>query len=161
MLLGLPSSGPHTNGYSLIRTIFAGVSLDTEFEGIGPLGQALLAPHRPYLAPLARLEAAGISVQALAHITGGGLVENIPRALYGFDGLTVRINRAAWLVPPLFKLIQAQGGVSELEMMRVFNMGVGMVAIVPKALAEAALAALNGEGWLMGEVITAKEIEWK
>jgi phosphoribosylaminoimidazole synthetase len=159
-LLALPSSGPHTNGYSLIRAIFAETPLSTEVEGIGPLGPALLAPHRAYLSHLTRLQAAGIAVQALAHITGGGLVENTLRALLGFEGLTVRINRRSWPTPPLFKLIQAQGGVSEMEMLRVFNMGVGMVAIVPKAMAETALAALDGEGWLIGEVITGKEIEW-
>jgi phosphoribosylaminoimidazole synthetase len=158
-LLALPSSGPHTNGYSLIRTIFAQVSLDTEFAGIGPLGPALLAPHRPYLAPLTRLQRAGITVQALAHITGGGLVDNLPRALHGFEGLTLRIDRTAWPVPPLFQLIQAQGGVSEPEMLRVFNMGVGIAAVVPAAQAETALATL-GEGWLIGEVIEGREIEW-
>lgn len=158
-LLAFPSSGPHTNGYSLIRTIFAGVPLETEFEGIGPLGPALLVPHRPYLALLARLQQAGITVQALAHITGGGLVDNLPRALHGFEGLTLRIGREAWPVPPLFQLIQAQGGVSELEMLRVFNMGVGMGVIVPAEQAEAALTAV-GEGWLIGEVIEGQEIEW-
>lgn len=160
VLLALPSSGPHTNGYSLIRTIFAGVPLETEFEGVGLLGQALLAPHRAYLAPLARLRAAGIAVQALAHITGGGLTENIPRALTGFEGLTVRINPAAWPVPPLFQLIQAQGEVSPEEMRRVFNLGLGLVAIIPKAQAGAALTTLGGQGWLIGEVITGSEIEW-
>ena len=161
ILLGLPSSGPHTNGYSLIRSIFAGISMETEFNGIGPLGQALLAPHRPYLRPLARLQRAGIAVQALAHITGGGLTENIPRALHGLDGLSVRIDQASWPVPPLFQLIQAQGGVSQMEMLRVFNMGVGMVAIIPKAQAGTALAALAREGWLIGEVIRGEEIEWR
>jgi phosphoribosylaminoimidazole synthetase len=161
LLLALPSSGPHTNGYSLIRSIFADISLETEFNGIGPLGRALLAPHRSYLGRLARLQRAGIAVQALAHITGGGLIENILRALHGLDGLSVRIDRAGWPVPPLFQLIQAQGGVSQMEMLRVFNMGVGMVAIIPKAQAGAALAALAGEGWLIGEVIAGEEIEWR
>lgn len=160
VLLGLPSVGLHTNGYSLVRTIFAQTPLETEFEGIGPLGQALLVPHRSYQRELARLRAAGIEIQALAHLTGGGWVENIPRALHGFDGLNVRLNHAAWTVPPLFRLIQTQGGVTEAEMFRVFNMGVGMIAVVKPHAAQAALAALGGEGWLVGEVIEGKEMEW-
>jgi phosphoribosylformylglycinamidine cyclo-ligase len=124
------------------------------------LGEALLTPHRSYLAELACLRTAGVDVQALAHITGGGLVENVPRALHGFEGLTVRIERTSWPAPPLFELIQAQGGVSTEEMRRVFNLGIGMVAIVPGAMAQAALSALDGQGWLIGEVIRGHEIEW-
>jgi phosphoribosylaminoimidazole synthetase len=158
VLLGLPSSGPHTNGYSLIRAIFANTPLQTEFEGIGPLGEALLAPHRPYLAQLTKLRQAGVEVQALAHLTGGGLTENIPRMLRA--GLAVRIDPTSWPIPPLFQLIQAQGGVSVEEMRRTFNLGLGMVAIIPPAQAQAALAALNGEGWLIGEVIEGNGIEF-
>lgn len=159
LLLGLPSAGVHTNGYSLIRAIFAGTPLDAEFAGIGRLGEALLAPHRSYQAPLARLQAA-VRVKALAHITGGGLVENIPRPLSGFAGLTARIDRTTWPVPPLFRLIQSQGGVGDAEMRRVFNMGIGMVAFVGASSAPAALAALDGAGWIIGEVIEGREIEW-
>ncbi len=158
LLLGLPSAGAHTNGYSLIRTVFAETPLDRVFEGVGPLGDALLVPHRSYQAALARLQAAA-PVKALAHVTGGGLIENVPRPLAGFDGLTLRFDRAAWPVPPLFRLIQAQGGVAELEMLRVFNMGVGMVAFIGAEHADAALAAL-GEGWIIGQVIAGREIEW-
>lgn len=158
LLLGLPSNGAHTNGYSLIRSIFAQTPLDTHFEDIGTLGDALLVPHRSYQAALARLHVA-VPVKALAHITGGGLVENIPRPLAGFERLTVRIDRAAWPVPPLFRLIQAHGGVADAEMLRVFNMGVGMVAFIDTRSASAALAAL-GEGWIIGQVIEGGEIEW-
>jgi phosphoribosylaminoimidazole synthetase len=160
LLLALASSGPHTNGYSLIRAILAKTPLETEFEGIGPLGAALLAPHRAYLPHLSRLQSAGITVQALAHITGGGLVENAPRALAGFEGLTMRINRNSWPVPPLFRLIQAEGGVSDQEMLRVFNMGVGMVVVIPAELAAAAQSVLGEESWLIGEVVRGTEIEW-
>lgn len=159
MLLGLPSNGPHTNGYSLIRAIFADTPLETEFAGIGPLGEALLRPHRPYQALLARLEQAKIPVKALAHITGGGLTENLPRALGPIEDLTIRLRLDSWPLPPLFQLIQAQGGISDVEMRRVFNMGVGMVAIVDAAQAAATLSAL-GEGWLIGEVIASQEMEW-
>jgi phosphoribosylaminoimidazole synthetase len=160
VLLGLPSAGAHTNGFSLIRAIFSETLLETEFEGIGPLGEALLQPHRPYLAELTKLTAAGVEIQALAHITGGGLVENVPRMLHGFDHLTVRINRSRWTMPPLFGLIQAQGGISDDEMRRVFNVGIGMVAAVKPEMVETALASLGGEGMLIGEVVEGREIEW-
>lgn len=156
-LVGLPSSGPHTNGYSLIRAIFADVPLDTEIGGVGQLGPALLEPHRCYLDQLARLRQAGILVQGVAHITGGGLVENIPRALPA--GLTAQINASAWPMPSLFRHIQRAAGVSNEEMRRVFNLGIGLVVIVKAAQAEAALAVLN-EGWLVGEVIRGYGLEW-
>ena len=154
MLLGLPSSGAHTNGYSLIRNIFADTPLDTEFEGIGPLGEALLAPHRSYLQELRQLQTAGVNVQGIAHITGGGIVENLPRALP--DGLTAHVDYESWPVPPLFKLIQKKGGVSNSEMPRVFNMGIGMIVIIKKEQAETALSAV-GKGWLIGKVIDSSQ----
>jgi len=160
VLLGLPSSGPHTNGYSLIRAIFAETPLDKEFPNVGILGDALLQPHRAYLTELNQLRAAGIKVQGLAHITGGGFVENIPRALHGFEGLTIRVNRRSWPIPPLFQLIQAVGEVSEIEMYRVFNMGIGLVVIIPQAQAALALETLHGQGWFIGEVITGTEMEF-
>ena len=158
VVLGLPSSGPHTNGYSLIRAIFAETPLDTEFDGIGPLGEALLTPHRCYIDPLRRLHAAGVAVQTLAHITGGGLVDNIPRALPA--GLTVRLNPQSWPVPPLFRLIQQRGGVPDEEMRRVFNLGVGMVVVIPAEQLAAALAALNGQAWAIGQVIPGQKMVW-
>ena len=111
VLLGLPSSGPHTNGYSLIRNIFVDTPLDTEFEGIGLLGEALLAPHRSYLPELHQLQTAGVEIQGIAHITGGGIVENLPRAIP--DGLTARVDYESWPVPPLFKLIQEKRRVEQ------------------------------------------------
>lgn len=157
VLLGLPSSGPHTNGYSLIRRIFADTPLDAEVAGVGVLAEALLAPHRCYLRELAALREAGIAVQGLAHITGGGLVENIPRALP--PGLTARIRSSSWPVSPLFQLIQQRGGISTGEMRRVFNMGIGLVVIVKPEQAEAALNVL-GEGWPIGEVMAGEAIAW-
>jgi phosphoribosylformylglycinamidine cyclo-ligase len=130
VLLGLRSSGPHTNGYSLIRHVFEGVALDTVFPELGiPLVEALLAPHRSYLNVIPRdVFPSGAPIKALAHITGGGLLENIPRALP--EGLGAVVRRGAWPVPPLFRLIQQRGGVDETEMYRVFNMGIGLVAVV-------------------------------
>lgn len=157
VLIGLPSSGAHTNGYSLIRAIFADLPLETEVDGVGQLGQALLEPHRCYLGPLARLHQAGIPLQGAAHITGGGLVENIPRALP--PDLTARINSSAWPVPSLFRYLQQTGGVPDEEMRRVFNLGIGLVIIVKAVLADAVLTVLD-EGWLMGDVIHGHVLEW-
>jgi phosphoribosylformylglycinamidine cyclo-ligase len=130
-VLGLPSLGLHTNGYSLARRVlFDTMHLkvtDVPPELGVPVGEALLAPHRGYLAPLEPLLERG-KIRALAHITGGGFPGNIPRVLP--SGLGVRIRRGSWEVPPLFRLIQSGGGVSDEEMFRTFNMGIGMVVFV-------------------------------
>lgn len=127
-LIGLPSSGPHTNGYTLIRSVFADYDLDHVFPELGlPLADALLAPHRSYLPEVRRLRR-GVHVKALAHITGGGFYDNIPRVLP--PGVCAVVRKGSWGVPPLFGLIQRLGQVEEREMYRVFNMGVGMVAVV-------------------------------
>jgi phosphoribosylformylglycinamidine cyclo-ligase len=130
-LLGLPSSGLHTNGYSLARKVLfdvLGHGVDTHVAELGAtLGQALLAPHRGYVAALEPLLERG-RIRALAHITGGGFAGNIPRVLP--PGLGALVRRRAWPVPPLFRLIQQAGGVGEDEMYRTFNMGIGMVAAV-------------------------------
>ena len=131
LLLGLPSTGLHTNGYSLARKVLferMGHRIDTEMPELGTsLGKALLAPHRSYLAALEPLLLRD-KIRALAHITGGGFRGNIPRVLP--PGLGARVRRESWAVPPLFRLIQRGGAVSEEEMYRTFNMGVGMVAVV-------------------------------
>ena len=128
MLIGLKSSGPHTNGYSLIRKIFADMPLDTIFPELnGSLADALLAPHRSYYSVLFSLLS---EIKALAHITGGGFTENIPRILP--DDLDAVINLDAWTPPPLWKLIQQKGNIATDEMYRVFNMGIGMIVIIDK-----------------------------
>jgi phosphoribosylformylglycinamidine cyclo-ligase len=130
VLLALPSAGLHTNGYSLARKLFfevAGYSTETRLEALGmTVGEALLQPHLSYLRPLEGLLDTGV-IKALAHITGGGLVENVPRVLP--EGAAVEIRRGSWPVPPVFRLMQEIGNVSEPEMHRTFNMGVGMVVI--------------------------------
>jgi phosphoribosylformylglycinamidine cyclo-ligase len=130
VLLALPSAGLHTNGYSLARKLFfevAGYSTETRLEALGmTVGEALLQPHLSYLRPLEGLLDTGV-IKALAHITGGGLVENVPRVLP--EGAAVEIQRGSWPVPPVFRLMQEIGNVSEPEMHRTFNMGVGMVVI--------------------------------
>jgi phosphoribosylformylglycinamidine cyclo-ligase len=131
VLLGLPSSGLHTNGYSLARKVLfeaLGHTTDTYLPELGTtVGEALLAPHRGYLAALEPLVSRGL-VRALAHITGGGFAGNVPRAMP--RELAARIRTAAWEVPPIFRVIAQGGGISEEEMYRTFNMGIGMVVIV-------------------------------
>ena len=128
VLIGLKSSGPHTNGYSLIRKVFADTPLDTFFPELNAtLADALLVPHRPYYPILYSLLS---EIKALAHITGGGCIENIPRVLP--ENLNANINLGSWEIPTLWNLIQQKGNVSTYEMYHVFNMGIGMIAIVDK-----------------------------
>lgn len=142
LLVGFPSSGPHTNGYSLIRKIFSESDLKSFSERLGtPLIDALLAPHRSYLPVVwPVLERAPGLIKALAHITGAGFEGNIPRVLP--THLNARVRAGSWPLPPLFSLIMEKGGIGEAEMYRVFNMGIGMIAIVePDRLDE--LAAIS------------------
>jgi phosphoribosylformylglycinamidine cyclo-ligase len=153
-VIGLASSGPHSNGYSLIRKIVevGGHDLGQAFEN-STLGATLLAPTRIYVKPLLALMQT-LPVHALAHITGGGLLENIPRVLP--PGSAVRLERKAWSRPAIFDWLQREGGIADLEMHRTFNCGIGMVVIVPAAQASAALAQLRAAGEspaLIGEVI--------
>ncbi len=151
-VLGFPSSGPHTNGYSLIRRVFAGIPLDQEFEGVGPLGEALLVHHRSYLELVRRLRER-VTVNALAHITGGGFFDNIPRILPA--DLDARIHAGAWEVPPLFRLIQQMGAVEPEEMYHVFNMGVGMIAVISPQEVDLALS-LDVELKVIGELVPGR-----
>jgi phosphoribosylformylglycinamidine cyclo-ligase len=149
--LGLPSSGLHTNGYSLARRALAGLGWQTVLPELGcSVGEALLTPHRAYLAEFEVLVEAGVNIKAMAHITGGGFVDNIPRVLPG--GVGVEIDPSAWTVPPIFRLIQAHGGVDEMEMYRVFNMGIGLVVLVALEQVEQALTTLP-EAVVIGEAI--------
>lgn len=155
-LLALPSSGPHANGYSLIRKVLdkSGARLDEAFDG-GTLGDALLAPTRIYVQPLLAL-LRQMEVKALAHITGGGLTENIPRVLP--SGTAARLDTASWQWPEVFRWLQAQGAIATDEMHLTFNCGVGMVLAVAAAQADdalAALAALGEQPWRIGEIVAA------
>lgn len=128
ILLGLESSGLHSNGFSLVRKVFEDNSLAQEFPELGkPLGEALLIPTKIYVKPILDL-LAKVSVQGMVHITGGGLTENIPRVLP--QGLGVEIDSTSWKSPEIFKLIQQTGQVEEAEMFRTFNMGIGFILIV-------------------------------
>jgi phosphoribosylformylglycinamidine cyclo-ligase len=147
VVLGLPSSGLHTNGYSLARKVFfevAGWTVDRPVPELGrTLGDALLEPHRCYtreVLPLLQTR----RVKALAHLTGGGFFDNIPRSLP--EGVGVEIERGSWPVPPIFRLIQRLGGISDEEMHHVFNMGVGMTLIVAPDQVEAVSGHLRSAG---------------
>ncbi len=127
-VIGLPSNGLHTNGYSLVRKIVGveTVALNTYYLELGrTLGEELLRPHRSYLRELTPLL---ILIKGMAHITGGGLIGNIPRVLP--EGLAVQLQSSAWQVPPIFQMIRRRGNVTQDEMYHVFNMGIGMVVIV-------------------------------
>ncbi len=156
-LIGLGSTGLHTNGYSLARKLLfdtAGWRVDTHVEDLGAtVGEALLAPHRPYVSAVFSLMDS-VPVRGMAHITGGGLIDNPPRALP--EGLGARIRRSAWPAPPIFSLLQRLGDVDDADMFHTFNMGLGMLLIVPPDRAEDALSNLQSEGetaYLVGEVV--------
>ena len=146
VLLGLASDGVHSNGYSLVRRIVEAEGLAWEAASPfsdGRLGAALLAPTRVYVKPcLAAIRAGG--VHALAHITGGGLTENLPRVLP--EDLGAEIDLGAWDLPPVFKWMQAAGGIAEAEMLKTFNCGIGMVLVVAEDRAEAVADILTSEG---------------
>ena len=144
VLIGLPSSGPHSNGYSLIRKIIEvrGADINTPF-GDKTLGEALLAPTRIYVKPLLKLIRES-QVNALSHITGGGLLENIPRVLP--ESAKAVIDVTSWQRPAIFDWLQQQGNVEEREMYRTLNCGIGMVIAVPAAKADEAMTLLTAEG---------------
>ena len=158
-LIALPSSGLHTNGYSLARRLLfetAGWGVGTQLDELGgTIGETLLAPHRSYVSSVFGLMEA-VTLRGMAHITGGGIVDNLPRTLP--DGLGARIHRGTWPEPPVFNLLQRVGdNIHVDEMFRVFNMGMGMVLVVPSSQAEQAVEQLNrngDEGYIIGEVVT-------
>jgi len=160
VLLGLASSGIHSNGFSLVRKIIerAKPDLNADFDGRS-LADALMAPTRIYVKPvLALMET--IEVKGMAHITGGGLVENIPRILG--ESLTAELDHQCWTLPPLFSWLQEQGGVADSEMHRVFNCGIGMVLIVAASQADEARRLLSDAGetvWQIGAIRARAEGE--
>jgi phosphoribosylformylglycinamidine cyclo-ligase len=144
VVIGLASSGPHSNGFSLIRRIVerSAGGLATPFAG-ATVGDALIAPTRIYVKPLLALMAA-LPVKGMAHITGGGLVENVPRMLP--DGVAAHLEHARWQRPAIFDWLQREGNVADAEMHRVFNCGIGMTVVVAERDADAALASLAAHG---------------
>ncbi|NCP85867.1 MAG: phosphoribosylformylglycinamidine cyclo-ligase [Anaerolineae bacterium CG_4_9_14_3_um_filter_57_17] len=151
-LIGLRSSGPHTNGFSLIRKVFADSDLETVFPEWGvSLADALLAPHRSYLNIL-QSAIRDPHLKALAHLTGGGFIENIPRILP--ETLDARVHLGSWPLPPLWTLIQQKGGIATDEMYRVFNMGIGMVAVVDKNFAAEFQQLIPEPTFIIGELVS-------
>jgi phosphoribosylformylglycinamidine cyclo-ligase len=158
-LVALPSTGLHTNGYSLARRIaFEVLKLraDSHVPELGAsVGEALLRTHRSYLAPVQPLLEHGW-IKGMAHITGGGVTENVPRTLP--DGLGFSVDRQSWTVPPLFQWLQRAGGIADAEMLRAFNMGVGLVMVCSRESTDAVVSALRERGespWVLGEVVPA------
>ena len=155
LILGLPSTGLHTNGYSLARSILAELDWTTPHPALGcSIGDALLQVHRCYLPEVQKLWNAGVDIRGLAHITGGGITDNLPRIFP--EGIGAVIRHKAWPVPPIFTLIQELGGVPDEQMLHVFNMGLGMLVIVPPAQAALAQATLPNECLIVGEIVTGQ-----
>ena len=157
VVIALPSSGFHSNGFSLVRKVFdvENADLNEYFEELGcTLGEALLKPTVIYVKQALRcIEAA--DVKGISHITGGGFYENVPRCIP--DGLCARIDKAAIKIPPIFTMLQKKGNIDEHDMFNTFNMGVGMIVIVPKADAETAIAALDCGAYVIGEIVAGEE----
>ena len=162
VLIGLASSGVHSNGFSLVRKVF-GINAETVYKEYDelekPLGETLLTPTKIYVKPLLSL-IENVKVKAVSHITGGGFYENIPRMLK--DGMSAQIVKSAVPVLPIFNIIQREGNISEHDMFNTFNMGVGMVIAVGKDDAEKALNVLENAGekaFVLGEVVSGdKEV---
>mgnify|MGYP001438188431 FL=1 len=156
VLIGLASSGAHSNGYSLIRKVFhmEKDTLDTYYESLGGrLGEVLLTPTRIYVNGLKALKTGGITIKACSHITGGGFYENIPRMLP--EGVHALIQKSSYEIPPIFKMLQKDGDISEKMMYNTFNMGIGMVIGVSQKEADKALNLLRAAGetpYMIGEV---------
>ena len=160
VVIGLPSSGLHSNGYSLVRKVFdvENADLGQYYGELGcALGEELLRPTKIYVRPvLAAIEAADI--RGISHITGGGFYENIPRCIP--DGLCAKIEKKALRIPPIFPLLSRMGGISERDMFNTFNMGTGMVLVTARDSADKALAALHSlgqEAGVIGEIVLGEE----
>lgn len=147
VLIGMASTGVHSNGFSLVRKVFEMTkeSLDTYYDELGKtLGEALLAPTRIYVKALKSLKSTGVTVKACSHITGGGFYENIPRMLK--DGVCAVVEKDSYPVPPIFKLLAKKGDIAEQMMYNTFNMGIGMVVAVDAADVERAMEAIRAAG---------------
>ena len=161
VILGLPSSGVHSNGFSLVRKVLdvEHTDLKAPVEALGgkSLGETLLTPTRIYVKSILALMEK-VTIKSVSHITGGGFYENIPRCLP--DGMTVKIEKAAVRTPPIFKMLRETGHIPERDMFNTFNMGVGMAVIVSRDTADQALSALAQHGcpgYVIGEVISGEE----
>jgi len=156
VLIGLASSGVHSNGFSLVRKVFSMEKdvLNTYFEELGAtLGDALLAPTKIYVKALRRIKEAGVVVKACSHITGGGFYENVPRMLP--EGRHAVIEKSSYPVPPVFAMLQREGQIEEKMMYNTFNMGLGMIVAVAKEDEKAVMEAIKAAGdtpYLVGRI---------
>ena len=152
VLVGVASSGPHTNGYSLLRKLFAWIPMDVTPSGFErPLADTLLEPHRNYLPVLENALATG-AIKALAHITGGGLPENVPRVLP--PDVDAVVDLGAWPVPPLFRLVRELAtALDDRELYRTLNMGIGMVIVCAAADVDLVQSAIAEQTWVIGELV--------
>jgi phosphoribosylformylglycinamidine cyclo-ligase len=161
VLIGLPSNGLHTNGYSLARKIVfeeLGLKVDTHVPDLGEtVGQALLRPHRSYLPVIKPLLGSGL-IKGMAHITGGGITDNLPRVLPA--GTAARVNRTSWRVPAIFRWLGESGRVPEYDLRRALNMGIGMILVVAKdevaAVRKALLNAGEANSLVIGEIVVGE-----
>ena len=158
VLVGLPSTGLHSNGYSLARKVLVDSGRFDLGEPVGdlmePLGDALLTPTHIYVDELRTLRAHGL--KAAAHITGGGIPGNLPRVLP--DGVGARIDRSCWPLPPIFTLLQQEGALSDRDLLRTFNCGLGIIAVLPADRAQSAADAVGG--FVIGEITSTSGVEW-
>jgi phosphoribosylformylglycinamidine cyclo-ligase len=165
LLLGLASNGVHSNGYSLVRHLVGHAGLGwtdpAPWDGALSLGEALLAPTRLYVRPLLAALGAG-GVRAAAHITGGGITENLPRVLP--EGLGAEVDLGAWPLPPVFGWLAATGAIAEAEMLKTFNCGIGMIVVADPARADTVVAALEGGGervLALGRVVAGRGVGYR
>lgn len=161
-VIGLASSGPHSNGFSLVRKIIADTGMDlTETYGLGrSLGEVLLEPTRIYHRTISSL-IEKFSIKGMAHITGGGLTKNLPRIMP--EGLSIQITKSSWEIPPIFKLLQDRAGASQDDLFTTFNMGIGYVLVIDKSLSANILRYLSDNGeqaWRIGEVVEGSGITY-
>ena len=161
VLIGMASSGVHSNGFSLVRKIFEMTkeSLDTYYDELGKtLGEALLAPTRIYVKALRSVKEAGVRIKACSHITGGGFYENIPRMLK--EGTHAKIKKDSFVIPPIFKMLASDGSIAEEAMFNTYNMGVGMITAVDKQDVDKTVEAIKAAGetpYIMGEIVDGEK----
>lgn len=156
-VLAFPSSGLHTNGFSLARMALDGLDWTSPHEALGgqSIGEALLAVHRPYLSHVEKLWVAGVEIHGLAHITGGGVIDNLPRVLP--DGMGAKVQRGTWPEPPIFGLIAQHAKIAPRELFHAFNMGMGMLVIIPSSDVEKALSVLPDEAYRVGAIVAGEK----
>ena len=161
VLVGIASSGIHSNGYSLVRKVFSmnREALDTYYESLGAtLGETLLTPTKIYVKALKSLKTTGVKVKACSHITGGGFYENIPRMLK--DGVRAVVRKDSYEVPAIFNMMAKDGNIEEYMMYNTYNMGIGMIVAVDKENADKAVATLKAAGetaYIIGEVVEGEK----